>query len=234
MREREPDARFCRTEGLREALGDLGVCQPLEVREFEGLPLLGGQVRERAPHEGRALGKGRARLGAGIGGRGVVRLVQAGLVAARGPPRTQPIDRTGAREREQPRQGVAARGVEAGSLLPDLEEHVPRGLLGIGGIPEDASAHAVDGARREVVERRQGSRVAQRDPGQEPCRFGGCLRRTHGVHGQRAACIAGGIIPEVRSQDRRECAGHVRCTEAAGPWITRPERLHHGEPGGGA
>src|SRR5581483_9633720 len=161
------DARLHRAERHPLARRDLGVREPLEVRDLDRPPLLRGQPVERRAEPRAALGARRRVLGT-LGRRGRRPTRHAPLLrAALRRVGTAAVDRDVADDAKQPRPRIAARRVVADGAVPDAEERLLHRVLGRVRVARDAERAAERERREAVVERGERRLLAARDAAEE-------------------------------------------------------------------
>jgi hypothetical protein len=129
--------------------------------------------------------------------------------------RAAAVDRARARQRRDPRDDRAARRVVALRLLPDLDEDVDEGLLGLGVLLQDRGGEAQDERADGVVQGAEPLLVPVRHPRHE---------RSERV---LAAAAALHRLREYAADGLPDCGSRRTCPSAAGrakPSLSNPAR----------
>ena len=91
-----------------------------------------------------------------------------GDVAGRSLAGAQRVDGLVAGDRDEPAQRAAAAGLEAAGAVPDLDEGLLHGFLGVAAVAKDTIGHSVEFPADQRVEPREGGTIAEPAARQQP------------------------------------------------------------------
>ena len=119
-------------------------------------------------------------------------------------PRAQQVDRLVAGDRDQPALRAAAAGLEAAGAVPDLDERLLHGFLGIAAVAKNTQRHAVEFPAGLAVEARESRPVAQAAARQQLPR---CRPRPCPSVASRAPAVKAGRRAPCKRKRRRLTSG---------------------------